>query len=301
MNTTQNKNNAGGQIPKRKYGSGQDMLSVVGLGGIVVMNEPQENANRIVARAVERGINYFDVAPSYGDAEIKLGPALEPYRNKCFLACKTACRDAQSARAEFEQSLKNLKTDHFDLYQLHGLIDVQKDVDAAFASGGAMELLTEAKKAGQIRHLGFSAHTKEAAIAAMQRYDFDSVLFPLNFACWHKNNFGPEVVTIANEKGLTVLALKSMAFEQLPENAPKDRKYNKCWYQPITDPALAARAMHFTLSLPGLCALIPPGHEELFELAVDIAVNRRYEISPEKTSPDQLLPEQAEKLKPIFP
>ena len=107
-------------MDKRAYGKTGEKLSIVGFGGIVVMNEKPSSASRIVAQAVERGINYFDVAPSYGNSEKILGPALEPYRNSVFLACKTGKRTKNEAATELHRSLKRLRTDHFDLYQLHG-------------------------------------------------------------------------------------------------------------------------------------------------------------------------------------
>ena len=151
-------------IPRREYGKTGVKLSIVGFGGIVIAGAEQEHANRVVAEAVERGVNYFDVAPTYGDAEVVLGPALEPYRKNVFLACKTTQREREGAEAELKQSLERLRTDHFDLYQLHGIMSVEKDVDIAFGKGGAMEVFIEAKKSGQVRHIGFSAHSVEAAI-----------------------------------------------------------------------------------------------------------------------------------------
>ena len=158
------------KLPRRAYGDTGERLSIIGFGGIVVSGAEQEHANRIVAEAVEKGVNYFDVAPSYGDAEIKLGPALEPYRKDVFLACKTTQRTKEGAAAELKESLKRLRTDHLDLYQLHALSDREKDVDVAFGPGGAMEVFLEAKKQGQVRYLGFSAHSEEAALAAMERH-----------------------------------------------------------------------------------------------------------------------------------
>ncbi len=100
------------------------------------MGYEQKEANRLVASAWERGVNYYDVAPSYGDgeAEIKLGPALAPYRRKAFLACKTARRDAAGAQKEFEQSLRRLRTDYFDLYQFHAVSSME-DVEKILAPG----------------------------------------------------------------------------------------------------------------------------------------------------------------------
>ena len=104
-------------MPRRKYGKNGIELSIIGFGGIVVSKSGQKHANRVVAKAVEKGINYFDVAPTYGDAELKLGPALEPYRKNNFLACKTIQRKSKPAMDELKRSLKNLRTDYFDLYQ----------------------------------------------------------------------------------------------------------------------------------------------------------------------------------------
>ena len=161
-------------------------------------------------------MNYFDVAPFYGNAQQRLGPALKPYRQKCFLACKTLERDAAGAAKELEHSLKLLKTDHFDLYQLHALTDVE-EVEQAFGPGGAMETILKAKQDGKIRYIGFSAHSEEAAHAAMDRFDFDSILFPLSFPIWIKAKFGPSVYKRAKKAGMGILALKAMAHQQWPK------------------------------------------------------------------------------------
>ncbi len=285
-----------GQLPKRPYGNTGVKLSVIGFGGIVVMDAEPDAASKVVADAVERGVNYFDVAPSYGNAEEKLGPALQPYRKDVFLACKTGERSKEGATAEFKQSLKNLRTDYFDLYQLHGIVDVKGDVDVAFAKGGVMEMAIEAKKQGQIRHLGFSAHTHVAALAAMDRYDFDSVLFPINFATFYKNKFGPEVIARAKEKGLAILALKSMARQKWPDDDPLKEKYPKCWYQPLTDPDDVRLALSFTLA-QSTTALLPPGEEELFRLTLDVMAN----YQPLTDAETEKLIAMASQLDPIFP
>jgi len=260
-----------GFIPKRKYGKTDVMLSVIGFGGIIVMGHEQDEANRIVARAYERGVNYYDVAPSYGktEAETKLGPALEPYRKNAFLACKTTQREYSAAKKEFEASLKHLKTDYFDLFQLHAITEVEKDVNRSFADDGVMKLLLEEKKRGRIRYLGFSAHSHAAALEAMKRYDFDSVLFPVNFAGYLKGDFSPEVIQRAKEKGMAILALKMLAHQRAPEDDPIRKKYSKCWYQPITDLEDAKLAMSFTLSQP-VTAALPPGDVRLFNMALDL-------------------------------
>jgi len=270
-------------------------LSIIGMGGIVVMNETPERAARIVAGAVEKGVNYFDVAPSYGNAEERLGPALAPYRHNVFLACKTTHRDRAGATREFSRSCELLQTDYFDLYQLHAISDVAKDVDAAFASDGAMAFIEEAKKEGRIRHVGFSAHSVEAAEAAMQRYPFDSILFPVNFTTWYKGNFGPQVLALAQQHGASVLALKALAMQKWSENHPQRAEWSKCWYEPVTDRKISSLALRFTLE-KAVTAAIPPGDVRLFDLALDLA----REISPLAPSEHAQLAALADSLEPIF-
>ncbi len=281
----------------RLYGKTNVRLSVIGFGGILVMKEPQEEANRIVADAVERGINYFDVAPTYGDAQSKLGPALEPFRKDCFLACKTTERTREGADRELKESRKLLRTDHFDLYQLHAITDVKKDVEAAFRKGGAMEVFTEAKKAGVVRFLGFSAHSEEAALAAMENYDFDSILFPVNYASFLKHGFGAAALEKAHRKGMAILALKAMAKGKWAEGDPRKEQWPKCWYEPITDAAEAEKAVRFTLSQPGVTAAIPPGDMRLFPTAMDLA--KRFEPIRESEVNDLKLT--ASEIKALFP
>lgn len=251
----------------RPYGKTGIELSAVGLGGIICSNESVENASTIVAKAIERGINYFDVAPSYGDAQYILGPALEPYRNDVFLACKTGKRNAKEAGEEFEESLSALKTDHFDLYQLHAMTTLE-EVEEVFAPGGAMELFTRAQSEGRIRFLGFSAHSEEAAVELMNRYDFTSVLFPVNWVTWNTGKFGPKVIAAAQETDTAVLALKSLAKRKWEEN--EERKWPKCWYSPVDTWEEAELAFRFTMSRP-VTAAVSPGHHELLFWACDAA------------------------------
>lgn len=271
---------ASGGFPRRQYKPGVD-ISIIGFGGILVMNETPEYSARIVAEAVERGITYFDVAPQYGDAEIKLGPALEPYRKKCFLACKTEHRDAAGAAADLKRSFERLRTDYFDLYQLHHITHVTDDVDAVFAKDGAMEVIDAAKREGRIRHVGFSAHSVEAAFAALDRYPFDSILFPVNFATFYAGNFGPQVIQRAQKQGVAILALKALAKGKWPDNHPRRKEYQKCWYEPLLEASDAELALRFTLSQP-VAAAIPPGHADLFRLAMDVA-ERFTPLTPAET------------------
>jgi len=258
------------QVPRRPYND-HDALSIIGFGGIVVVGMEQVAADRIVQESIDSGINYFDVAPSYwdGEAEEKLGSALRKVRKQNFLACKTMARDASGARDDLEASLKRLRTDYFDLYQFHAVTSML-DVERIFSPGGALETFVQAKKDGKIRYIGFSAHSEQAALAMLDRFNFDSILFPINFVCYYKGNFGPAVIQKAREKNVACLALKAMAYTPLPDGGEK--KWQKCWYQPVEDKHLAEKALRFTLS-EEITAAIPPGEEYFYRQALSFAKN----------------------------
>jgi len=258
---------APGQIEKRSLGKTGEKLSMIGFGGIVVMDATPEQAKSRVSEAIDYGINYFDVAPSYGDAQFKLGPALEPYRKNVFLACKTTERSKEGSRKELEGSLKALRTDHVDLYQLHAMTTLE-DVEKVFAPDGAMETYVAAQKEGKLRFIGFSAHSVEAAMALMDRFAFDTILFPVNYTTWHAGNFGPQVLDKAQKKNMGILALKAMAKGPWPKDTTK--KISKCWYEPLSDPEDALLGLRFTLSHP-VTAALPPGNENLFKMALELS------------------------------
>jgi aryl-alcohol dehydrogenase-like predicted oxidoreductase len=252
-------------MKKRPLGQTGEKLSVIGFGGIVVRDVSPADAADYVARAIDRGINYFDVAPAYGNAEERLGPALESHRDDVFLACKTGKREAREAEAELHRSLKRLRTDHFDLYQFHCVSSVE-EAEQILAAGGALEAFVAARESGLIRHIGFSAHSQEAALRLLDAFDFDSVLLPINVFCWRDGGFGPLVCERAVEKNTAVLALKALARRPVREGEPK--KWPKCWYWPIDTLDNARAALAFTLSRP-VTAAVCPGHAELLWLACD--------------------------------
>ncbi len=280
-------------MEKRQLGKTGETLSVVGFGGIIVKDEEQSSANRIVAQAIERGISYFDVAPTYGNAEERLGPALEPYRKSVFLACKTEKRTAEEASAALNQSLEHLRTDHFDLYQLHA-VKTLDEVEQIMGPGGALEAFVKAREQGRVRYLGFSAHSEEAALALLDRFEFDSVLFPFNWVCWHQGRFGPRVLERAWEKGVGILALKALAKRKWREG--EERKWPKCWYAPVDTFEEASLALRFTLSKP-ITAAVSPSHVELLWWACDIAD----QLTPLSDEEADEVAKRSEGLDPIFP
>ena len=256
-------------MEKRAYGQTGWDLSLLGFGGIIVMDVSPGEADQYVGEAISRGINYFDVAPSYGNAQERLGPALAPYRDDVFLACKTGRRDAQGAREELENSLRLMQTDHFDLYQLHAITSAE-DVQQAFGPGGVMETFIKARAEGKVKHLGFSAHSVHAALSAMDQFAFDSLLFPFNYVTYEQAGFGPQVMEAAQQKNVARLALKGMARGPWRDGDPHKSEYPKAWYEPLADRAEAEMALRYTLSLP-VTAAIPPGDIRLFRMALDIA------------------------------
>ncbi|AFK87291.1 aldo/keto reductase [Thermoanaerobacterium saccharolyticum] len=276
---------------KRVLGNTGEKLSIIGFGGILVMNMEQNKANDLVAYAYDKGINYYDVSPSYGDAEIKLGNALVGKRDKVFLACKTDGRTEESALKEMTESFKRLKTDYFDLYQLHEM-KTEDDYNKAISPGGVLELLDKAKKDGKIRYTGFSAHSVDIALKLLDAYDFDTILFPVNFVNYFNGNFGPQVIEKAKSKNIGRLAIKAMAFTTKSQN---DTSHPKTWYTPIEDKEVAKLALRFTLSQP-ITAAIPPGDESYFPLALEVAENFK-EITEDEINH---LKEIAKGVTPIF-
>ena len=284
-------------LPKRPWKDGIE-LSILALGGIVVCGMPQQEASKRVAVAYERGVNYFDCAPSYfnGEAEMKLGKALQTYRSKVFLAEKTGKRDAKGARAELEQTLERFHTDHVDLYQFHAVSSME-DVDKILAPGGAAELFHAAKKEGKAKHLGFSAHNAPAAIRLMEAMELDSVMFPVNVNALENGRFGPQILAKAKEKGMARMALKALAFGKWPkEMKESDRKYPKCWYEPIDDPEMAKLALRFTMN-QDITAAVPPGDERIFDLAMELASGPLPVLSAEELG---RLKNKVAKLEPVF-
>ncbi|MEW5902211.1 MAG: aldo/keto reductase [Acidobacteriota bacterium] len=280
-------------LPRRPLGRTGEKLSTIGFGGLALANEEQETADQLVREAIDHGINYFDVAPSYGNAEDRLGPALKPYRDKVFLACKTLKRDKAGAAQELDQSLRRLETDHFDLYQLHALSKTD-EVTVALGSGGAIEAFLQAKKEGKIRFLGFSAHSAEAAVLAIEQFDFDTILFPVNFVCFLKADFGPQVIAAAMKKKMGILALKALARQPWPDEKQR-QDWPKCWYQPILDPAEASLSLRFTLSQP-VTAAVPPGDKRLFRKALELA----HEFTPLRPQDEERIRQIASGLNPLF-
>ncbi len=280
-----------GTIPRRRLGSTGEVRSILGFPGTAVMGVAQSVATRLVATAVERGVDVFDVSPSYGNAEERLGPALAPYRKRCFLASKTDHRDGAGAPADLERSLRTLETDVVDLYQHHAVQFA--DLVRLAAPGGAMEAFVAARKAGKVRFLGLSTHSVEVALEAMERFPLDAIMFPVSFVLWEKLRFGPKVIALAREKRMAVLGIKGMARGTYPANVPH---VPRCWYEPCAVPEEATLAWRWALS-QDVDVSIPSGDDERYPLALEVAQR----FAPLAADERRRLLALSEKAVPLFP
>jgi predicted aldo/keto reductase-like oxidoreductase len=284
-------------LEKRKLGKTGHFASILTLGGCAPGMVSQEEADKAVELAMKHGINMIDVAPSYGDAEIRLRPWVEKYRNQFFLAEKTTKRTRKEAWEELHRSLENLETDHFDLYQLHSVSTVS-ELKQIFGKDGAMEAFKEAKETGLTRFIGITGHADiQVHIKALEMFDFDTVLAPINIASMvhpHPvNDFRP-LLKIAKEKDVGVIAIKSM----LRRRWVGEKKY-RTWYEPIEDANEAEMALRFTLSQEGVTTYSLPCDVKLWPTVLEVA--ERYRKIDEKEQKEKIEYAQKHLFKPLFP
>lgn len=245
-------------------------VSVVGFPGLALTKIDQEACTAALHKAFDRGLNYYDVAPNYGngDAELKMGVGLRGLdRSQYFLSCKTHKRDRAGAQMELDRSLERLKTDHFDLYQLHHFV-TPGEVKQAFGPDGAMEAVLKAKEQGKLKFIGFSAHTTKSALEAMKNFRFDTIMFPINFVEYYTRGFGKEVMALANEQGAGLISIKPLSWGTWPKTGTKNREW---WYASVEEPKQVALAMRFVLSQKGIATAIPTSFVELLDKAIDAA------------------------------
>lgn len=284
-----------GPLPQRRLGRTGVKLSVVGFPGLALAKCSQEQGTAALHSAFERGVNYFDVAPAYGngDAEIKMGIGLQGLdRSKYFLACKTHKRDHAGAQMELDRSLERLKTDHFDLYQLHHLV-TPAEVKQALGPNGALEVALKAKEQGKINFIGFSAHTTKGALEAMRAFRFDTVMFLINFVEYYTRGFGKEVMELANEQGAGLISIKPISWGTWPKEGKKNREW---WYRSVEEPAQIELALRFALSQKGVAAAVPTSFVDLLDKVIEGA--RRFK--PLDAKAVQQLQEMAANRESIF-
>ncbi|MGC8885568.1 MAG: aldo/keto reductase [Verrucomicrobiia bacterium] len=281
------------ELPKRPLGKTGLMISTAAFSGFALNKYEQEECNAGVKRAFDRGVNYFDVAPAYGESENRMGIALQGIdRSKYYLACKTKMRDAKGAMEEMERSLKRLKTDYFDVYQLHHLRKPE-EVEKAFGPGGAMEAILKAKEQDKVRFIGFSAHTTKAALEAMKQFKFDTVMFPISFVEYYRLDFGKAVLEEAKKQGAGVLAIKAMSTGLLPQGEKPTRNW---WYRSAENQEEVNLVTRFPLSFEQVSAIFAPAFLDLVDKAIVAAKQFRPITDEEKNK----LKEFAQKCASLF-
>ncbi len=199
-----------GQIPTRPLGKTGVMVTLFGLGGQATLEDDgmRNDAVKIINRAYELGVNYFDTATAYGPSQGFYGEAMKGWRDKIFLATKTWERSREGSLRLLDDSLKKLKTDHLDLWQLHNLRHME-ELDVIFGKGGALEALLKARDEKIVRFLGITGHYDPAVLKkAARRFDFDTVLVALNAADRHHKSFIEEFLPTAQAKNMGIIGMK---------------------------------------------------------------------------------------------
>lgn len=253
-------------MEKRRLGKTDHMSSVLTFGGAALWNADEVETNTAIEIAIENGVNHFDVSPSYGQAEMRLGPWMEKHHKDVFLACKTRERGKTRVWDSIKRSLEKLKVDYFDLYQFHGVDDLET-LNVILSSGGALETVLEAKEEGLIRFIGITGHRPFVQVEALNRFDFDTVLFPLNrVIAAHLDDFNNYEILqeIAHKKNVGMIAMKAVAKRRWQW----DFHAFRTWYEPFsTQPEIDA-CLWFTLS-QGISTTTMPSDIRLWPLLFD--------------------------------
>jgi aryl-alcohol dehydrogenase-like predicted oxidoreductase len=252
-----------GPIPTRELGKTGVRVSMIGLGGAHIGKPEENDAIRIMHRAIDHGLTFFDNSWDYndGESEKRMGKALEGgRREKVFLMTKIDGRTKQAAAGQIEESLGRLKTDRVDLMQIHEVIR-HEDPANVFAKGGAIEALIEAKKAGKIRFIGFTGHKSPsihlAMLAAAEKhgFSFDTVQMPLNPMDPHYESFEKQVLPVLEKKQIGVLGMKSMGSGVLLQSGV---------VQPV-------ECLRYALSLPTSVVITGIDNDKILDQALQIA------------------------------
>jgi len=240
----------------RRFGRTGHMSTLAIFGAAAFYEISQEQADKVMESVIEAGINHIDVAPSYGQAEERVGPWMPSERDRFFLGCKTMERSKEGAWNEMQQSLKRLQTETFDLYQCHA-ITTMEELDAVTMKGGALEAFVEARQEGLIKYIGITGHgvnAPEIYLEALRRFDFDSVLFPLNFVQMANPEYSrhaKDLISVCRAKDVGTMVIKAVT------RGPWGEKKHTAttWYEPFDGSNEIQQAVNFALSyeVTGLC------------------------------------------------
>jgi aryl-alcohol dehydrogenase-like predicted oxidoreductase len=259
-------------MERRRLGRTGHESTVAILGGAAFARCTPEEAAEGFAWAIEHGVNHLDIAPRYGDAEVLVGPHVPAVRDRLFIGEKTTRRDPDGVRAQLDETLVRLHTDHVDLYQLHGVVDI----DELDARGRAAEAIFRAREEGVCDFVGITGHNLTAPatfVEALRRYDLDTVMFPVYPRLWADPEYrdaAEELLSLCTERDVGVMAIKAAARRPWPDGDVADREATS-WYEPWLDADGVARGIRFALSTPGVHACCTPGDLAVMRLAVEAA------------------------------
>ena len=257
----------------RRFGRTGHLSTIAIFGGAAFFEISQAAADKVMEQVIEAGVNHIDIAPSYGQAEERVGPWMPRERQRFFLGCKTMQRTKAGAWTELQQSLKRLQTETFDLYQCHAITSME-ELDAVTMKGGALEAFVDARQRGLTKFIGITGHGVNAPqiyLEALRRFDFDSVLFPLNFVQMANPEYGKQAEALiaeckARDVGTMVIkAITKRPWGERPHTATT-------WYEPFDSMDEIQRAVNFALSyeVTGFCT---PGDTRMLALVLEACEN----------------------------
>ena len=281
-------------MEKRRLGKTEQMSSVIAFGSAALWKVSQAQADAAIELATEHGVNHFDVAPSYGQAEIRLGPWMQKHHKEVFLACKTTERGKTGAWESIKRSLEMLKVGYFDLYQLHGVNDLET-LDVVLSPRGALEAVLEAKEQGLVRHIGITGHRPFVQIEALNRFDFDTLLFPVNCVlAAHRNDFNDFtlLLEIAQQKDVGTIGIKAVA--KRPWES--EMRMYQTWYEPFDEQTEIDKSLWYALN-QGITTAAMPADLRLWPLVIDAAERFRGMDAGEQEE----VVSQVRQYRPIFP
>ena len=236
-------------MEKRRFGRTDHMSTLAVFGGASLGRLDQPLADQVIQGMINAGLNHIDIAPSYGEAELRMGPWMPRIRDKFFLGCKTMERSKEGLIKECHESLVRLRVDRFDLYQLHA-ITTMTELDQCTQDGGALEGAIEMREQGLTRFIGITGHGMDAPqlfLEALSRFDFDSVLFPIYPALMANDQYRAgalALLELCEEKDVGVMAIKAITKEPWGD---KEHTHHT-WYKPFEEPQAIQRNINFVLS-----------------------------------------------------
>lgn len=267
----------------RRLGRLEHQSSVLIYGAASLGGVDQDRADASIQEALDAGINHFDVAADYGDAELRLGPRMPEIRDRIFLATKTGRRTYDEAWTEINRSLERLQTDHVDLIQMHAVCDLE-NLDLVTGKGGSLEAAIRAKEEGMVSAIGITGHTDEAPSVhreGLRRFDFDSVLTPLNYKLSTDPRYADDYAALveavqASDAALMTIKMIARRNWQEGENRPYDT-----WYRPFDEQRYVTAATAWLLNgHPEITGLATAGETRLLQQMI-LAEKERAELSPD--------------------